>query len=85
MFNFYNWYMVNNNNTFRLSCVRVLGFLARSGMERAKIVLKEAGAPFFLNALNTKVGTLSFLFTQSLCYKKVYIDLKIRTKDTQIR
>jgi len=45
---------VEKNDKIRLSCVRVLGFLARSGMERAKIVLKEAGAPFFLNALNTK-------------------------------
>ena len=46
--------MLRNDILFRLSLVRVLGFLAKSKMERAKAILKEAGAPFFLNALNTK-------------------------------
>ncbi|XP_023348885.1 uncharacterized protein LOC111717616 [Eurytemora carolleeae] len=45
---------VEKNQKIRLSLVRVLGFLAKSKMERAKAILKEAGSPFFLNALNTK-------------------------------
>ena len=45
---------VRNDILFRLSLVRVLGFLAKSKMERAKAILKEAGVPFFLDALNTK-------------------------------
>jgi len=41
------------NPKIRLSMVRVFGDLGRSGVERAKNILKAAGVPFFLNALNT--------------------------------
>merc|ERR1712121_195399 len=44
---------VEKNVKIRLSSIRVLGELARKDMERAKAILREAGVPFFLNALNT--------------------------------
>merc|ERR1719295_1267174 len=37
----------------RLSCVRVFSELARKDTERAKTILKEAGIPFFIDAINT--------------------------------
>jgi len=36
----------------RLSCIRVLGELAKKSVDRAKLILTEAGVPFFLSALN---------------------------------
>jgi hypothetical protein len=39
----------------RLSLVRVLGNLAKRSTARAKQIVREAGVPFFLNALNSKV------------------------------
>jgi len=45
---------VEKNQKIRLSMVRVLGFLGRSKSERAKAILREAGVPFFLKAINSK-------------------------------
>lgn len=44
---------VEKNQKIRLSLVRVFGYLAKSGMERAKNILNSAGVPFFLAALNS--------------------------------
>eukprot|EP00090_Calanus_glacialis_P004732 TRINITY_DN13559_c0_g1_i1.p1 TRINITY_DN13559_c0_g1~~TRINITY_DN13559_c0_g1_i1.p1 ORF type:complete len:1002 (-),score=408.50 TRINITY_DN13559_c0_g1_i1:92-3097(-) len=44
---------VETNQKIRLSLVRVFGDLGKTDMERAKIIVREAGIPFFLNALNT--------------------------------
>jgi len=44
---------VEKNKKIRLSCIRVFGELARKDTDRAKAILKEAGVPFFLEALNT--------------------------------
>lgn len=44
---------VEKNKKIRLSCIRVFGELARKDTDRAKDILKEAGVPFFLEALNT--------------------------------
>ena len=44
---------VETNPKIRLSLVRVFGDLGKCDMERAKIILRESGVPFFLNALNT--------------------------------
>jgi len=44
---------VETNTKIRLSLVRVFGDLGKNDMERAKSIVKEAGVPFFLNALNT--------------------------------
>jgi hypothetical protein len=46
---------VEQNPKIRLSLVRVLGNLARRCAKRAKQIVRDAGVPFFLNALNTKV------------------------------
>ena len=45
---------VEKNAKIRLSLIRVFGDLGRSGMERAREIVKEAGIPFFLDALNTE-------------------------------
>lgn len=45
---------VEKDQKIRLSCIRVFGELGKKDMDRAKVVLKEAGVPFFLDALNTK-------------------------------
>jgi len=45
---------VEKNDKIRLSCVRVFGELAKKDTERAKLILKEAGVPFFIDAINTK-------------------------------
>ena len=47
---------VDQNAKIRLSLVRVLGNLAKRCTARAKQIVRDAGVPFFLNALNTKVG-----------------------------
>ena len=44
---------LEKNTKIRLSLVRVFGDLGKTDMERAKIIVREAGVPFFLNALNT--------------------------------
>ena len=44
---------VEKNSKIRLSLIRVFGDLGKSGMERAREVVREAGIPFFLDALNT--------------------------------
>jgi tetratricopeptide (TPR) repeat protein len=44
---------VEKNKSIRLSCIRVFGELAKKDVDRAKCVLKEAGIPYFLDALNT--------------------------------
>jgi len=44
---------VEKNTKIRLSLVRVFGDLGRNCMDRAKTIVKEAGIPFFLDALNT--------------------------------
>jgi hypothetical protein len=46
---------VEQNPKIRLSLVRVLGNLAKNCGKRAKQIVADAGVPFFLNALNTKV------------------------------
>jgi hypothetical protein len=46
---------VEQNPKIRLSLVRVLGNLAKKCGKRAKQIVADAGVPFFLNALNTKV------------------------------
>jgi len=45
---------VDKNSKIRLSLVRVFGYLAKSGGDRAKNILNSAGVPFFLDALNSK-------------------------------
>ena len=45
---------VEKNSKIRLSLIRVFGDLAKTEMERARVVIKEAGIPFFLDALNTE-------------------------------
>ena len=40
---------VEKNQQIRLSCVRVIGELAKKDMERAKTIVKEAGLPFFID------------------------------------
>ena len=44
---------VEKNPKIRLSLVRVFGDLGRKDMERARTIVKEAGVPFFLDALNS--------------------------------
>lgn len=44
---------VEKNPKIRLSLVRVFGDLGKSAMARAKNIVREAGVPFFLNALNS--------------------------------
>merc|ERR1712198_289249 len=44
---------MEKNMKIRLSCVRVFSELARKDTERAKTILKEAGIPFFIDAINT--------------------------------
>ena len=44
---------VEKNSKIRLSLVRVFGDLGKDDMDRAKSIVREAGVPFFLNALNT--------------------------------
>jgi len=44
---------VEKNPKIRLSLVRVFGDLGKGDMTRAKTIVREAGVPFFLNALNT--------------------------------
>ena len=44
---------VETNPKIRLSLVRVFGDLGKADMERAKAIVREAGVPFFLNALNS--------------------------------
>jgi hypothetical protein len=39
----------------------VFGYLAKSGMERAKNILNSAGVPFFMTAINSKVKLVWFL------------------------
>eukprot|EP00091_Calanus_sinicus_P025590 TRINITY_DN9837_c0_g1_i1.p1 TRINITY_DN9837_c0_g1~~TRINITY_DN9837_c0_g1_i1.p1 ORF type:complete len:251 (-),score=99.22 TRINITY_DN9837_c0_g1_i1:261-1013(-) len=46
---------VEKNAKIRLSCVRVFGELAKKDTDRAKTILKEAGVPFFIDAINTKM------------------------------
>ena len=45
---------VEKNSKIRLSLIRVFGDLAKAEMERARVIIKEAGIPFFLDALNTE-------------------------------
>jgi len=45
---------MEKNIKIRLSCVRVFGELAKKDTERAKTILKEAGVPFFIDAINCK-------------------------------
>ena len=45
---------VEKNPKIRLSLIRVFGDLGKTEMERARSVVKEAGIPFFLDALNTE-------------------------------
>jgi len=44
---------IEKNPKIRLSLVRVFGDLGKGDMTRAKTIVREAGVPFFLNALNT--------------------------------
>merc|ERR1719414_3716 len=44
---------VEKNPKIRLSLVRVFGDLGKSDMERARSIVREAGVPFFLDALNS--------------------------------
>ena len=45
---------VEKDVKIRLSCIRVLGELSKKSVDRAKLILSEAGVPFFLSALNCK-------------------------------
>merc|ERR1711963_587869 len=45
---------VEKNVKIRLSCVRVIGELAKKDMERARTIVKEAGLPFFIDAVSSK-------------------------------
>ena len=44
---------VEKNVKIRLSCVRVIGELAKKDTERAKTIVKEAGLPFFIDAVSS--------------------------------
>merc|ERR1719445_2304564 len=44
---------VEKNVKIRLSCVRVIGELAKKDTERAKSIVKEAGLPFFIDAVSS--------------------------------
>jgi len=44
---------VEQNPKIRLSLIRVFGDLGKNGMEYARSIVREAGVPFFLNALNS--------------------------------
>merc|ERR1719445_2186675 len=44
---------VEKNVKIRLSCVRVIGELAKKDMDRAKSIVKEAGLPFFIDAVSS--------------------------------
>ena len=44
---------VEKNPRIRLSLVRVFGELGKADMERARAIVREAGVPFFLDALNS--------------------------------
>merc|ERR1719445_1102018 len=44
---------VEKNVKIRLSCVRVIGELAKKDMDRAKTIVKEAGLPFFIDAVSS--------------------------------
>jgi len=45
---------VEKNVKIRLSSVRVIGELAKKDMERARTIVREAGLPFFIDALSSK-------------------------------
>jgi len=45
---------VEKNTKIRLSCIRVIGELAKKDVDRAKDVLQMAGVAYFLEILNTK-------------------------------
>jgi len=44
---------LEKNPKIRLSLVRVFGDLGKNDLDRAKSIVREAGVPFFLDALNT--------------------------------
>merc|ERR1711953_422133 len=43
---------VEKNVKIRLSCVRVIGELAKKDTERARTIVKEAGLPFFIDSVS---------------------------------
>ena len=45
---------VEKNVKIRLSCVRVIGELAKKDTDRAKTIVREAGLPFFIDSLSSK-------------------------------
>ena len=45
---------VEKNVKIRLSCVRVIGELAKKDTERARTIVKEAGLPFFIDSVSSK-------------------------------
>merc|ERR1711953_457826 len=45
---------VEKNVKIRLSCVRVIGELAKKETERARTIVREAGLPFFIDSLSSK-------------------------------
>merc|ERR1712038_717498 len=45
---------VAKNVKIRLSCVRVIGELAKKDTERARTIVKEAGLPFFIDSVSSK-------------------------------
>merc|ERR1719367_604722 len=45
---------VEKNVKIRLSCVRVIGELAKKDTERARRIVKEAGLPFFIDSVSSK-------------------------------
>ena len=69
---------VEKNPAIRLSLVRVFGDLGKRDMERARAIVREAGVPFFLDALNNNkedtVNAVSYVI-QALLDSLSRIDL----------
>ena len=75
---------VEKNVKIRLSCVRVIGELAKKDMERAKSIVKEAGLPFFIDAVsshNEEMITASTFAVQCIIDSLSRYDLVKRWKD----
>ena len=83
---------VEKNDKIRLSLIRVFGDLGKSEMERARDIVKEAGIPFFLDALNTSdeetVTAVAYVIQcllDSLSQVELVTKWQERMKNTKVR
>ena len=83
---------VEKNQKIRLSLTRVFGDLAKSDMERAREIVREAGIPFFLDGLNspeeetvTAVSYVIQCLLDSLSQVELNNKWQERMKNTNVR